>query len=1162
MGVKQLWKLLAPAGRQISIETLEGRTLAVDVSIWLSSFLHGSRDRETGEMTPNAHIRGVLTRICTLLFYRIRPILVFDGGAPVLKRRTLQQRQQRTTMNEQRVKNAAKKLVTLQLQRLAVEHATGNRAAAAQPSGVSEGFVLADDDRRSAAPAVVHDSKSDEDEDEDENNEVEDEDEIGFDEADLVSPGGIDFEALQQLPKRVQHLVIKRLTDKNFQREPKRRQLMPLADDPKAFSLAQMSIFVKTSSEQQRLRDLREQLNRQEGEGQRIASSAGRHVVLREGPSAQPPALPTASASAAAEADDDSAVAFTDAQADEIIRTLRMVPVVPPDPVGDEFEEYDDVEADLDGPSAGGENAHGGVVVEEDQAGQGFKLRVFGISNQVRNLAALLASREEEEEEESLDASAAGDGGDEGGDDDDDDVEWDADPPPRESIDALIMGVAAESVSATEPANVSADKDQGHDLEWRGGNAPGARVDRNANANAHGQDNNGKRDAASLLEDTGDTIPPARVEHGAEKHGTQGVETTGPDSGGDGDSQGAYLDDENGERGAGLRPHASSGISVNSGVVSLQARSPEVIAAERVAADEDEVAGSAVHNDKDRRPAYPAQATHMHAAEGKDNGKVGHSKEHEHAHDKAEMNESRGATVVVAKECETDPDKLAHLEPIGPVPFSEQPSESLSSVSANDAEPLSDDNNDEIPPSILDPNALRAEQDRTLREKQKAERDAAFVTPEMVEDVKMLLDLFGLPYVESPMEAEAQCAELEQLGLVDGVVTDDCDAFLFGAKVVYKNIFKKKNHVEEFRGDAIAKELGVERDELVALALLLGSDYTEGIKHVGPVNALEVVLAFPGLQGLIEFREWVQNAALESAAAAAAVAGAPLPSSSARTSEVREKFLKKHAKMPKRITVPDTFPSQAVIDGYMKPETLGPGRLSERFTWREPDVDGIHSFLLSKLSWSSFEVDRVVKEPLRRAGERGQVQTRLDQYFVVQYDEDRRAAAIRSERVQNTVRDLRKVKKKSHAAKPLVVSKAGEVVPLPEASSGSESGSDSASGSLFASVSSAKAKRKPPRRRSEPAVSRRKKKVARKARASASSSLSLSSSSSSSSSASSSASGSRSASRRASQRRKLRRVVGVESDSDDVVEVINAIDNDGDAIPDSDSGEHDRGVYM
>lgn len=58
--------------------------------------------------------------------------------------------------------------------------------------------------------------------------------------------------------------------------------------------------------------------------------------------------------------------------------------------------------------------------------------------------------------------------------------------------------------------------------------------------------------------------------------------------------------------------------------------------------------------------------------------------------------------------------------------------------------------------------------------------------------------MFGLPYIIAPMEAEAQCAFLEQAGLVDGVVTDDSDVFLFGAQSVYKNIFDNRKYVETY----------------------------------------------------------------------------------------------------------------------------------------------------------------------------------------------------------------------------------------------------------------------------------------------------------------------------------------------------------------------------
>lgn len=75
-------------------------------------------------------------------------------------------------------------------------------------------------------------------------------------------------------------------------------------------------------------------------------------------------------------------------------------------------------------------------------------------------------------------------------------------------------------------------------------------------------------------------------------------------------------------------------------------------------------------------------------------------------------------------------------------------------------------------------------------------RDAEGMTDEMRDDVIALLNVFELPYMIAPYEAEAQCAVLEQLGIVDGVVTEDSDAFLFGAKTVYRNIFNDKKFVE------------------------------------------------------------------------------------------------------------------------------------------------------------------------------------------------------------------------------------------------------------------------------------------------------------------------------------------------------------------------------
>lgn len=125
-----------------------------------------------------------------------------------------------------------------------------------------------------------------------------------------------------------------------------------------------------------------------------------------------------------------------------------------------------------------------------------------------------------------------------------------------------------------------------------------------------------------------------------------------------------------------------------------------------------------------------------------------------------------------------------------------------------------------------------------------------------------LLILFGIPYVDAPMEAEAECASLLSRQLVDGIVTDDSDVFLFGGSRIYRNMFNESKYVECYLLADLEREIGLDRDKLVRLAYLLGSDYTEGLPGVGPVAGRELLEEFPGKNGLVRFREWwdrVQN---------------------------------------------------------------------------------------------------------------------------------------------------------------------------------------------------------------------------------------------------------------------------------------------------------------
>jgi hypothetical protein len=85
---------------------------------------------------------------------------------------------------------------------------------------------------------------------------------------------------------------------------------------------------------------------------------------------------------------------------------------------------------------------------------------------------------------------------------------------------------------------------------------------------------------------------------------------------------------------------------------------------------------------------------------------------------------------------------------------------------------------------------LQQYEEQWTAERNQRERDMDTVTDEMQEEVIQLLQLFGIPYVIAPAEAEAQAAALEQ-SLVDGIVTEDRTHSC--SKVKFTDIFSKIN---------------------------------------------------------------------------------------------------------------------------------------------------------------------------------------------------------------------------------------------------------------------------------------------------------------------------------------------------------------------------------
>jgi DNA excision repair protein ERCC-5 len=257
---------------------------------------------------------------------------------------------------------------------------------------------------------------------------------------------------------------------------------------------------------------------------------------------------------------------------------------------------------------------------------------------------------------------------------------------------------------------------------------------------------------------------------------------------------------------------------------------------------------------------------------------------------------------------------------------------------------------------------------KSLRNQQKKDRrDADEVSHIMITECQALLRLFGLPYITAPMEAEAQCAELVRLGLVDGVVTDDCDIFLFGGTRVYKNMFNSNKFVECYLSSDIEKELSLSRDQLISLAHLLGSDYTEGLPGIGPVTAVEILSEFPSPKtGLQQFKDWWSSIQLNNAN----------PKSSESTT-FRKKFRRSQAT---KLFLPPGFPSPAVTEAYLKPDV---DSTPEPFQWGVPDLDSLREFLMATIGWTQERTDEVLVPVIRDMNRREQegTQSNITRFF-------------------------------------------------------------------------------------------------------------------------------------------------------------------------------------
>lgn len=127
------------------------------------------------------------------------------------------------------------------------------------------------------------------------------------------------------------------------------------------------------------------------------------------------------------------------------------------------------------------------------------------------------------------------------------------------------------------------------------------------------------------------------------------------------------------------------------------------------------------------------------------------------------------------------------------------------------------------------------------------------ITDDMIEDAKLLLESMGIPHVQSPSEGEAQAAFLARKGDAYAAASQDYDSLLFDAPRLIRNLTLTGRRklpgkdvyitvkTEQVILDSLLQDLGINREQLVEIGLLIGTDYNEGITGIGPKTALKVV---------------------------------------------------------------------------------------------------------------------------------------------------------------------------------------------------------------------------------------------------------------------------------------------------------------------------------
>ncbi|XP_060531638.1 DNA excision repair protein ERCC-5 homolog [Cylas formicarius] len=880
MGVHGLWRLIEPSGKPVPFETLENKVLAVDISLWLHQAVKGYQDSR-GATVPNAHLLGIYHRVCKLLYFRIKPVFVFDGGVPALKRQTIVKRNQLKSKKDVEVDRLQKQILNTILKHTAINNLHSENAnrfdmdSSKEEQKKNKNNIYQNIYKLENSNSYCNDSDNDSDEDEQK-----------------CSPSKqwdlhtIDMESIQfkSLPVDVRHEILTDLKETRKQSSWGRIHEIPKISND--FSTYQMNRLLKRQAVQAALENAEKEMGgktlsltelesmlQEEGViskqnlGTRIASDKDTKFVLIK----------------------DTKVALT---LDNTAQGEAPTSVANPE----EFKIQNPV-----------------VIENKNKADQEFesdlqKALVLSLANEPSTSEQALPQKSHETKQFVLEKYANADFQSSFSEDE-----------AASNVNMTSAQSYMSEYSGLTPSEISKILDVGKELE-----------------NYRKQTNTqGLTSMAQYTWDKKEVDPNEII--CAEQSVQETVDrkaisvTIKPDDGFDlkddlfsdiferyRKNDAPVLEVEKGDRDVDVLSSSDSSDFIDTEDVNFKPNNEESIAKN---IREEETVVSPPESDGFREIFEAPKSV-----AGKENEIFDVPSE-----TKSLPNETR--------------DELREPLPEAPARIKME---------------LDELRND-----------LQREKMELMSEKATKERIASNITDQMYQEAQELLELFGVPYLSAPMEAEAQCAFLDEAKLTDGTITDDSDIWLFGGRTVYKNFFNQNKYVAEFRADGIQTHFKLTRDEMILLALLVGSDYTPGLQGVGPVTALEILAAFPPtklkdhdphhlISGLKEFRSWFTKGE------------SPGPGRVSLKRKLRN------------LVFTEAFPSVQVVEGYLVPEV---DTSKETFSWGRPNVDALIEFAKEKFGWTRAKAEQILQPVVARLAE-NRMQKSIKDYFQTNFKVD------------------------------------------------------------------------------------------------------------------------------------------------------------------------------